>query len=142
MLMIKIFLATFNLEKNEGEIEKIIENFSMLLIPLTLVACIEAASRPKVVSVVVGIEDVSTEAESISNASFEDRSDSHILPAISSNHEHIEGFCDQDKCNVMTADGVYNYYIIADYRYIIGCYQDTPKKSFHRARGERQTRKP
>ncbi|MEL7315792.1 MAG: hypothetical protein AAFN08_12650, partial [Cyanobacteria bacterium J06559_3] len=50
--------------------------------------------------------------------------------------------CEQDKCNVMRADGVYNYYIIADYRYIIGCYQDTPKKSFHRARGERQTRKP
>ena len=38
-----------------------------------------------------------------------------------------------DKCNGMTIDGQYGYYVTSNYPYVMACYQGTPDKSFEKA---------
>lgn len=51
-------------------------------------------------------------------------------------YEYVAGLGDLDECNGMTVNGVYGYYIIDAFPWLINCYAGTPNTSFRkRARG-------
>jgi len=45
-------------------------------------------------------------------------------------YEYVEGLGDLDKCNGMTINGVYGYYITQSYPYVLACFSGTPDSSF------------
>ncbi len=47
-------------------------------------------------------------------------------------YEFIEGSGDLDQCNGMIVNGVYGYYVIDKFPYILGCYMGTPNDSFQK----------
>ena len=47
-------------------------------------------------------------------------------------YEYVPNAGDLDKCNGMTINGVYAYYVTESYPYVIGCYSGTPDESFHK----------
>ena len=50
-------------------------------------------------------------------------------------YEFMEGSGDLDECNGMTVDGVYGYYIIDEFPYLLACFMGTPDASFSKASG-------
>jgi hypothetical protein len=50
-------------------------------------------------------------------------------------YEYIEGSGDLDACNGMTVEGVYGYYIIDEFPYLLGCFMGTPDDSFSKGAG-------
>lgn len=47
-------------------------------------------------------------------------------------YEYVAGLGDLDECNGMTVDGVYGYYMIDEYPYILSCFTGTPDASFNK----------
>jgi hypothetical protein len=45
-------------------------------------------------------------------------------------YEYVEGLGDLDECNGMMVNGVYGYYMIDEFPYILGCFSGTPDGSF------------
>ena len=45
---------------------------------------------------------------------------------------YVQGSGDLDECNGMTVDGVYGYYIIEEFFYILSCFKGTPDISFRK----------
>ena len=45
-------------------------------------------------------------------------------------HEFVEGLGDLDICNDMTVNGVYGYYMIEEFPYILACFTGQPDESF------------
>jgi arylsulfatase A-like enzyme len=45
---------------------------------------------------------------------------------------YLQGSGDLDECNGMTVDGIYGYYIIEEFPYILGCFKGTPDASFRK----------
>lgn len=45
-------------------------------------------------------------------------------------YEYVEGLGDLDECNGMTVNGIYGYYMIDEFPYILGCFRGTPDGSF------------
>ena len=50
-------------------------------------------------------------------------------------YEYIDGSRDLDECNDMTIDGVYGYYIIDEFTYLLACFMGRPDTSFSKASG-------
>jgi len=50
-------------------------------------------------------------------------------------YEFVEGIGDLDECNGMTVDGIYGYYIIDEFPYMLGCFSGTPNSSFRKTGG-------
>ena len=44
--------------------------------------------------------------------------------------KYVEGAGDLDECNGMTVDGVYGYYVIDAFPWVLNCYKGTPDDSF------------
>lgn len=44
--------------------------------------------------------------------------------------QYVAGSGDLDECNGMTVDGVYGYYVIDSYPWVMNCYKGTPDSSF------------
>ena len=44
--------------------------------------------------------------------------------------EFVEGSGDLDECNGMMRDGIYGYYVVDQYPWVLACYQGTPDPSF------------
>ncbi|MDA7687112.1 YHYH protein, partial [Pseudomonadales bacterium] len=47
-------------------------------------------------------------------------------------YEYVQGSGDLDECNGMTVDGVYGYYIIDAFPYVLGCFKGVPDLSFRK----------
>jgi len=47
-------------------------------------------------------------------------------------YEYLPNAGDLDKCNGMTINGVYGYYVTESYPYVIGCFSGIPDDSFHK----------
>ena len=45
-------------------------------------------------------------------------------------YEYVEGAGDLDECNGMMRDGVYGYYIVNEYPWVLKCFKGTPHASF------------
>ena len=45
-------------------------------------------------------------------------------------YEYVDGLGDLDECNGMTVGGVYGYYMIDAFPYVLGCFRGTPDPSF------------
>ena len=45
-------------------------------------------------------------------------------------YEYVAGLGDLDECNGMTVDGVYGYYVIDEFPYVMACFKGTPDDSF------------
>lgn len=54
-------------------------------------------------------------------------------------YEYVEGLGDLDECNGMTVDGVYGYYIIDTFPYMLGCFRGLPNDSFRKTGGGQDT---
>ncbi len=50
-------------------------------------------------------------------------------------YEYVEGAGDLDECNGMTVDGVYGYYIINEFPWLLNCFSGTPNTSFRKSGG-------
>lgn len=50
-------------------------------------------------------------------------------------YEYVAGLGDLDECNGMIVDGVYGYYIIDAFPWLINCYSGTPNASFRKSAG-------
>jgi hypothetical protein len=50
-------------------------------------------------------------------------------------YEYVEGVGDLDECNGMTVDGVYGYYIINEFPWMLNCFSGTPNSSFRKSGG-------
>lgn len=48
-------------------------------------------------------------------------------------YEYAEGLGDLDECNGMMRDGVYGYYIVDQYPWVLKCFKGTPHESFAKA---------
>lgn len=57
-------------------------------------------------------------------------------------YEYIEGSGDLDECNGMMRNGVYGYYVIGSYPWILACYKGTPDASFNKTLGGGNTDGP
>jgi len=47
-------------------------------------------------------------------------------------YEYVAGSGDLDKCNGMTINGAYGYYVTAAYPWVLGCFKGTPDPSFNK----------
>ena len=45
-------------------------------------------------------------------------------------YEFVDGLGDLDECNGMTVNGVYGYYMIDEFPYVLSCFRGTPDPSF------------
>ena len=45
-------------------------------------------------------------------------------------YEYVANSGDLDECNGMMRNGVYGYYIVNEYPWVLRCYQGTPDESF------------
>ena len=45
-------------------------------------------------------------------------------------YEYVEGLGDLDECNGMTVNGVYGYYMVDEFPYVLNCFRGTPDSSF------------
>ena len=50
-------------------------------------------------------------------------------------YEYIEGSGDLDECNGMMRAGVYGYYVVDEYPWVLACYKGTPNSSFDKSGG-------
>ncbi len=50
-------------------------------------------------------------------------------------YEYVAGLGDLDECNGMMRNGVYGYYIIDEYPWVLACYKGTPNASFNKGGG-------
>lgn len=51
-------------------------------------------------------------------------------------YEYIEGLGDLDECNGMMRDGIYGYYVVNAYPWVLKCYKGTLNESFSKAGGD------
>ncbi len=47
-------------------------------------------------------------------------------------YEYVEGLGDLDRCNGMTVEGIYGYYVTKSYPWVLGCFTGTPHSSFNK----------
>ncbi len=48
-------------------------------------------------------------------------------------YEYVAGSGDLDECNGMMRQGVYGYYVVNSYPWVLACYQGTPNSSFNKS---------